>query len=185
MKVIRGAGTAMRVVRYERYDRLLTAGQPDSDIAVVVAAHSGDGSGADNVAAIILGYPYVWHSHIVSFQFRRDVRAPSSEPLMCLGERATSFRFLTRDRDGKFSMAFDEVFSGNGTRVVKTAVRSPRANSYEERFVGTLRRECLYHVVIVIERHLRTVLAEYIRHYNGHRPHQVRARFWCASPGRD
>jgi len=104
---------------------------------------------------------------------------------MCLGERATSFRFLTRDRDGKFSMAFDEVFSGNGTRVIKTAVRSPRANSYEERFVGTLRRECLYHVVIVIERHLRTVLAEYIRHYNGHRPHQVRARFWCASPGRD
>jgi hypothetical protein len=120
VKVIRGAGTAMRVVRYERYDRLLTAGQPDSDIAVVVAAHSGDGSGADNVAAIILGYPYVWHSHIVSFQFRRDVRAPTSEPLMCLGERATSFRFFIRDRDGKFSMAFDEVFSGNGTQVVKT-----------------------------------------------------------------
>jgi len=66
--------------------------------------------------------------------------------LMGLGERASSFRFLVRDRDGKFSMAFDEVFAGNGTRVVKTPVRSPRANSYAERFVGTLRRQCLDHV---------------------------------------
>jgi putative transposase len=67
--------------------------------------------------------------------------------LMGLGERASSFRFLIRDRDGKFSMAFDEVFCGNGTRVLKTPVRSPRANSYAERFVGTLRRECLDHVL--------------------------------------
>jgi putative transposase len=93
--------------------------------------------------------------------------------LMGLGERAGSFRFLIRDRDSKFSMAFDEVFSGNGTRVVKTPVRSPRANSYAERFVGTLRRECLDHVLILGERHLRSVLAEYARHYNGHRPHQA------------
>ena len=70
-------------------------------------------------------------------------------------------------------MAFDEVFSGNGTRVVKTPVRSPRANSYAERFEGTLRGECLDHVLILGERNLRSVLAEYIRHYNGHRPHQA------------
>jgi putative transposase len=63
--------------------------------------------------------------------------------LMDLGERAERFRFLIRDRDSKFTAAFDEVFSGNGARVVKTPVRSPRANSYAERFVGTLRRECL------------------------------------------
>ena len=92
--------------------------------------------------------------------------------LMDLGERASSFRFLIRDRDSKFTTAFDEVFSGNGTRVVKTPVRSPRANSYAERFVGTLRRECLDYVLILGERHLRSVLAEYARHYNGHRPHQ-------------
>jgi putative transposase len=92
--------------------------------------------------------------------------------LMDLGERAGSFQFLIRDRDSKFTTAFDEVFSGNGTRVVKTPVRSPRANSYAERFVGTLRRECLDHVLILGERHLRSVLAEYARHYNGHRPHQ-------------
>jgi putative transposase len=56
--------------------------------------------------------------------------------LMDLGERAGSFRFLIRDRDSKFTAAFDEVFSGNGTRVVKAPVRSPRANSYAERSVS-------------------------------------------------
>jgi putative transposase len=91
-----------------------------------------------------------------------------------LGERATSFRFLFRDRDGRFTAACDAVFSGNGTRVIKTLVRSSRANSCAERFAGLLRRECLDHVLILGERHLREVLAVYARHCNGHRPHQGR-----------
>jgi putative transposase len=79
-----------------------------------------------------------------------------------LGGRASRFRFLIRDRDrdGKFTTAFDEVVAGNGTRVIKTPVRS-RANSFTERFVGTLRRECLDHVLILGKQHLRNVLAEY------------------------
>ena len=93
--------------------------------------------------------------------------------LMWLGERASSFRFLIRDRDSKFTTAFDGVFSGNGTRVIKTPARSLRANSYAERFVGTLRLECLDHVLILGERHLRSVLAAYVQHYNRHRPHQA------------
>ena len=94
--------------------------------------------------------------------------------LMDLGERAGRNKFLIRDRDTKFTAAFDEVFAGNGMRIIKTPVRSPRANSFAERYVGTLRRECLDHLLIYGERHLRQILAEYSRHYNEHRPHQSR-----------
>jgi len=94
--------------------------------------------------------------------------------LMDLGERAARFKFLIRDRDSKFTMAFDQVLAGNGARISKTPVRSPRANSYAERYVGTLRRECLDHLLIHGEQHLRRMLAEYARHYNEHRPHQSR-----------
>ena len=103
---------------------------------------------------------------------------------MDFGERAGRFRLLIRDRDSKFTAAFDDVFSGNGTRVIKTSARSPRANAFAERFVGTLRRECLDHVLILGERHLRKALAEYARHYNGHRPRPGLAAGTSPSPAR-
>jgi transposase InsO family protein len=94
--------------------------------------------------------------------------------LMDPGERAARFKFLIRDRDSKFTMAFDQLLAGNGARIIKTPARSPRANSYAERYAGTLRRECLHHLLIHGERHLRRMLAEYARHHNQHRPHQSR-----------
>jgi len=94
--------------------------------------------------------------------------------LMDLGERVGHFKFLIRDRDTKFTSAFDDVFVGNGVRIIRTPPRSPQANCFAERYVGTLRRECLDHLLIYGEQHLRRTLAEYSRHYNAHRPHQSR-----------
>jgi putative transposase len=103
---------------------------------------------------------------------------------MDLGERAGRFKFLIRDRDSRFTAAVDGVFTGDGMRVLKTPVRAPRANSCAERFVGTLRRQCLDHILILGEGHLRQVLAEFARHYNGHRPHQSLQQEPPRPPGR-
>jgi len=79
---------------------------------------------------------------------------------------------LLWDRDSKFSDPFDEVFSTEGLTVVKTPVRAPRANALAERWVGTVRRECLDHVLVLGRRHLQRVLRVYAGHYNRARPHR-------------
>jgi putative transposase len=92
---------------------------------------------------------------------------------MELGNRADRFRFLIRDRDSKFTAAFDAVFTGAEIRIIRSPVRAPRANAIAERFIGTLRRECLDHLLITGPGHLTAVLREYVEHYNGHRPHRA------------
>src|SRR5207249_8236741 len=79
-------------------------------------------------------------------------------------------RFLVRDRDTKYAGAFDDVFRAEGTRVIRTPVRAPLANAHAERWVRTVRAECLDHMLILSRRHLDSVLAEYVEHYNGARP---------------
>jgi putative transposase len=96
-----------------------------------------------------------------------------------LNDAGRTARFLIRDRDTKFTRPFDDVFTGAGIRVLRSPPRAPRANAFAERWVGTVRRECLDRLLIVNQRHLLAVLAEYVRHYNSHRPHQSLAQ---ASP---
>jgi len=92
--------------------------------------------------------------------------------LMSLDQRADGIRFLLRDRDTKFTAAFDTVFTAADIDVIRIPPQAPRANAYAERWVGTVRRECTDRMLIAGERHLSSVLTEYTKHYNGHRPHR-------------
>jgi hypothetical protein len=99
-----------------------------------------------------------------SASFEARTRAGSMPP--CI------FQFFSSN-DGKFTRAFDTVFNAEGIRVIRTPVRAPRANAVAERFVGTVRRECLDWLLIANRRHLHRVLREFAEHYNTHRPHRA------------
>jgi transposase InsO family protein len=92
--------------------------------------------------------------------------------VMQLGDQHP-FRFLIHDRDTKFSHAFDQVFRTEGIKVIRTPIQAPNANAYAERWVRTVRSDCLDRMLIFGRRHLEHVLRVYRRHYNEHRPHRA------------
>jgi hypothetical protein len=89
-----------------------------------------------------------------------------------LAEACRPMKFFIRDHDTKFTASFDEVFRSEAVEVIKTPVRAPRANAHAERFVRTVRTECLDWALVLGRRHLEAVLREYLRHYNEQRPHR-------------
>jgi putative transposase len=93
--------------------------------------------------------------------------------VMRLPDDGTQIRFLIRDRDTKFSRSFDEVFASEGIRVIRTPIRAPNANAFAERWIETLRAECLDWLLILGPGHLDRVLRIYIQHYNRQRPHRA------------
>jgi transposase InsO family protein len=93
--------------------------------------------------------------------------------LLVLEERSRRPRYLLRDRDSKFYRAFDEVFRSEGAEILLTPVQAPNANAYAERWVGTVRAECLDWLLVVGRGHLEQILRVYVQHYNRHRPHRA------------
>ena len=93
--------------------------------------------------------------------------------LMNLEDHADGLKFLIRDRDAKFTAAFDAVFAAAGVRIIRTPVRAPRANAIAERWIASARSECLDRILITGERHLGLVLSEYADHCSSHRPHRA------------
>ena len=91
---------------------------------------------------------------------------------LAIDERLENVRFLIHDRDAKFCGPFDSIVRSEGVRVVETPFRAPRANAVAERWVRTVRGECLDHVLIVGRRHLERALRVYVAHYNAERPHR-------------
>jgi len=91
---------------------------------------------------------------------------------LAIEERLFGIRYLLRDRDANFSGPFDEVLRTEGVQAIRTPIRAPRANAYAERFVRTVRSECLGHVLIYGRGHLERVLQAYVDHYTQERPHR-------------
>jgi transposase InsO family protein len=92
---------------------------------------------------------------------------------MDLAERTDGLKFLIRDRDTKYTDAFDAVFTAACVRIIRTPVQAPRANAICKRWIASARRECTDRILIAGRRHLHHTLSEYVDHYNTHRPHRT------------
>jgi putative transposase len=92
--------------------------------------------------------------------------------LMNLDDRSRRVRFLIHDRDAKFPAAFDAILADENVKVIRTPIQAPNANAHVERWIGSVRRECLDRVLILGRGQLEHVLRVYVRHHNSQRPHR-------------
>lgn len=143
----------------------------DQGVAVI---HFGKGQRKDDVAHEYLAcFEATGRTEgVLSVGVAQEKTRPPRNLLMDLAERTDRFRFLVRDRDTKFTATFDAVFAATGIDVVKTPPRSPQADAYAERWVASVRAECLDWILIRNPTHLHQVLTVYLQHYNRGRPHR-------------
>ena len=119
-----------------------------------------------------LGRRRIWITGVTAHPHAAWVTQQARNVTGDLADAGITAKFLVRDRDTKYVRSFDEVFKAEGAEILRTPFRTPNANAFAERFVRTVRSECLDHLLVVNEAHLERILRGYARHYNGHRPHQ-------------
>jgi transposase InsO family protein len=149
--------------------------------ATFLRNHAGDIWACDFLQITDLCFRPLFAFFLVELASRRVVhvgvtRHPTDAWVAQQLREATPFgtppRFLIRDRDSKYGQAFARVAAASGIVELRTAYRAPRQNAICERFLGSVRRECLDHILILGEAHLRRVLREYADYFNRGRPHQ-------------
>jgi putative transposase len=121
---------------------------------------------------IELGRRRVWITGVTAHPDSAWVTQQARNVTADIDDQGIEIKFLLRDRDTKYVASFDTVFTGGGAQLLRTPFRTPNANAHAERFVRTIRSECLDHLLILNRHHLTRVLRSYVRHYNDHRPHQ-------------
>jgi transposase InsO family protein len=166
----------------QKYLRAARAPQPPGQSWVTfLRNHAGDIWACDFLPVTDLCFRTVYAFFVIALGSRRVIhvgvtRHPTDAWVAQQLREATPFgaapRFLIRDNDRKYGPRFDRVATGSGIRILRTPVRAPRANATCERFLGSVRRECLDHLLILGEAHLRRVLRAYAAYFNDARPHQ-------------
>jgi putative transposase len=119
-----------------------------------------------------LGRRRVWITGVTAHPDAGWVTQQARNVTADLADAGITTRYLVRDRDTKYVESFDNVFRAEGAEILQTPYRTPNANAFAERFVRTVRSECLDHLLVVNEAHLERILRSYACHYNRHRPHQ-------------
>ncbi len=160
--------------------------------AAFVRNHASAIWAGDFLQVVDLGFRALFAFFIVELGSRRVVhvgvtRHPTDAWVAQQLREATPFgaapRFLLRDNDGKYGVRFDQVATASGVRVLRTPIRAPRANATCERFLGSVRRECLDHLLLLHAGQLRRALREYCAYYNSARPHQGLGQAIPGAPG--
>jgi putative transposase len=121
---------------------------------------------------IDLGTRQVYFASCTSHPIKAWVEQQARQMVWQLEERETPMRFLIHDRDTKFTQSFDMVFRSEKFKIIRTPYRAPNANAFAERWVRTVREECLDKLIVINQQHLRQVMQEYTAYYNRARPHQ-------------